>query len=67
MNREHHYSDEVVRALAELRIVAAHTGGRIATLVDTLDNAGVFDRLDEQADYAAAGDILAEHAVAEVR
>jgi len=60
------YSDETINALARLRKIAedGRIGmfAQIAADLDTLDNAGVFAALDEQTDYAAAVDILAEAA-----
>lgn len=69
------YSTDVINALARLRqYAAAHTVSAVGTvpnamasLVNTLDNAGVFAALDEQIDYASAGDILTESAVREYR
>jgi len=67
---EHTYEPEVIEALARLRQYTEQYGGNpvgtpasaMARLINELDNAGVFARLDEQADYASAEEILAESA-----
>lgn len=60
------YSDETIKALATLRQCAeqGRSGAPLWEAINTLDNAGVFAALDEQADYASAVDVLAEAAVA---
>lgn len=60
----HEFESEVVQALAALRTYAERypTMG-LSAAVNTLDNAGVFARLDEQTDYASAEAILAESAL----
>lgn len=63
------YDPKVIEALARLRQVASE--GRIGMFagiardLNALDNAGVFAALDEQTDYAAAEEILAEAAIRE--
>jgi hypothetical protein len=61
---QHEFEPEVIEALAVLREIARigkiGTYAGIAQAIDTLDNAGVFARLDEQTDYASAEEILAE-------
>jgi hypothetical protein len=58
------FDPKVINALAELRQYAAKypTMG-LSSLIDTLDNAGVFAALDEQTGYASAVEILAESAI----
>lgn len=62
----HEFESEVVQALAALRL-RVRTGmladSSLAEEFNTLDNAGVFARLDEQTDYASAEAILAESAL----
>lgn len=59
------FDPKVIEALAHLRL-AGRTGlgleDSARDAFETLDNAGVFAALDEQADYAAAEDILADSA-----
>jgi hypothetical protein len=57
------YSDETIQALAELRGMAlgqVGMSGKVAWLINTLDNAGVFAALDEQAETYSAEEILVE-------
>jgi hypothetical protein len=59
------FDPKVIEALARLRHAANGIVGLTSPLardLNTLDNAGVFAALDEQADYAAAEDILADSA-----
>lgn len=60
----HEFEPEVIEALARLRNYAKHSlvAGPVCEAIDTLDNAGVFARLDEQTDYASAEEVLAESA-----
>lgn len=62
------YDPKVIEALAKLRHAADHSDDishPLARAFKTLDNAGVFAALDEQTDYAAAEEILAEAAIRE--
>lgn len=57
------YSDETIRALADLRVYAGrYPSMGLSEAINTLDNAGVFADLDEQTDYTPAVEILAESA-----
>lgn len=42
---------EMINALATLRSLALQHGGELKTVVDTLDNGGVFNDLDEAIDW----------------
>jgi hypothetical protein len=59
------FDPKVIEALALLRDYAKHSmvAGPVCEAIETLDNAGVFAALDEQADYASAEEILAESAL----
>lgn len=58
------YEQDVIDALAWLRSGwDGDNSERAIKAFETLDNAGVFSDLDEQADYAPAVDILAESAL----
>lgn len=62
------YDPKVIEALARLRDAAANSddiSNALARDFQKLDNAGVFAALDEQTDYAAAEEILAEAAIRE--
>lgn len=61
------FSPGVIAALAVLRTFTGPGGGQVlqgqvVQAINALDNAGVFAALDEQTEYAAAEDILAEAA-----
>jgi hypothetical protein len=43
---------ETIIALRDLRTLAVEQGGRLGEVVDELDNAGVFERVDDEADYS---------------
>lgn len=55
------YDDKVIQGLAHLRTYARkYPTMAVSESINALDNAGVFAVLDEQTDYAAAEDILAD-------
>jgi hypothetical protein len=63
---QHEFEPKVIEALARLR-QAHYADMDWQAAFNTLDDAGVFARLDEQTDYASAEQILAESAADSLR
>jgi hypothetical protein len=48
---------EMINALATLRSLVIEHGGELKSAVDTLDNGGVFNELDEATDWDIRPDV----------